>query len=372
MGKAASEGRVKLQSLELGRFIAAAVVMMCHAVPYMNSHAVPGTAPLFGNIQFPGPLGVQYFFVLSGFVMASTHHGDFGKLASAPKFWWRRACRIYPVYWLALCIPAYYLYGAMTPGVTFHLMALDPWHYKEYIPTAWTLRYEMAFYLMFGLCLLPYIGRPLLVLWVGLTAWHCFLPTSPLVHPAFAMPFYWYLHGRQPLFVSFMEGYFFSGLAAGYCFAKFRFSRTAYGLILVAGLLLFLNHLPAEQWGLIYDLSPAYATLMAILLAAALLGLAGLERAGAFTLGRWAGWLGAISYPLYIFHAPVFLIVSNNLHLGLHHAPGLYLRLAALISAIFLIAALVTFLFDQPVQRGLRRLTRTVWRPPATAPRQTG
>ncbi len=360
---AGRDGRTKLLSLELGRFMAAAMVMLSHVAPYVNAHAAPGARPVFGNMMFPGPLGVQYFFVLSGFVMASTHHADFGKISSVPKFWWRRACRIYPAYWLALCIPAYYLFGAMTPRLTLPLVTLSPWHDLEYIPAAWTLRYEMAFYIMFGLCMLPYVGRPVLALWVAATVWHCFWRLGfwllgPVLSPRHILPVYNFIGTHGGLFVAFALFYFFTGLAAGCAYVKCRFGRKAWGGVLAGGLVLLALLLPHEQWGVTYGPSPAFALRMACVLAVAMLGLAGLERAGGLRLGRWAGWLGAISYPLYIFHEPALLVITNALHPGRYQGLGLYLLLAAITAAILALAALVTFFYDQPIQRLLRRAGR--------------
>jgi peptidoglycan/LPS O-acetylase OafA/YrhL len=67
-----------------------------------------------------------------------------------------------------------------------------------------------------------------------------------------------------------------------------------------------------------------------------------------------------MSYPIYIFHEPVLLVIDNELHWGQHHTLGLYAHFIAIFAAILVTAALVTFLYDQPVQRGLRQLTRRV------------
>ena len=356
----------KLRSLELGRFIAAMLVMLSHAVPYVNAHAAPGAARVFGNMLFPGPLGVQYFFVLSGFVMASAHYADFGRLAAVPQFWWRRACRIYPAYWLALCIPLAYLYHATTPGIAVHMVLLDPWYGQEYIPATWSLRLEMAFYIAFGLCLLPYIGKPLLGFWVFFTLWIWILAAIAPIHPALlgALVHVVLLHAAD--FVSLFEVYFFAGLAAGFAYIKCRFTWRIWAGLLVVGTLAFVLLLPMEGWGVLYGSHPPFVLGMAAALAVLLLGLAGLERGGGLHLGSWAGWLGAISYPIYIFHEPVMLIITNQLRWGSLGTAGLYTHFALLCAAILTISALVTALFDQPLQRALRRLTRRIW--PRQAP----
>ena len=353
------EARIKLGALELGRFIAAVMVMLSHAVPYVNRHATGGL--VFGGMAFPGSLGVQFFFVLSGFVMASAHHNDFGKLAAVPRFWWRRACRIYPAYWLALLIPVYYLYRGMHLGQGLHLALLDPWaanDFVEFIPATWTLRFELAFYVMFGLCLLPYIGKPLLALWVALTCWHCIDPTAQLLHPPSTMPFYWFIHYHAPRFVSFMEFYFFAGLAAGFAYTRWHPGRRVSTVFTVLSLVIFLAMLPTEDWGRNYSSIPSFMLCMAAVIAANILGLGAMERSGAIRLGKYAVWAGAMSYPLYIFHEPILLLINNNIPLGQYHLPALYACLLATITAILTVTALVTFLYDQPVQRLLKRAGR--------------
>ncbi len=47
---------------------------------------------------------VSFFFVASGFLLTVRHGGEFAQLQAGSwwRFWWRRACRIYPIHWLAL------------------------------------------------------------------------------------------------------------------------------------------------------------------------------------------------------------------------------------------------------------------------------
>ncbi len=362
------KGRGTLRTLELSRFIAALMVMLCHVVPYANLHAATPADRVFGAMLFPGSLGVQYFFVLSGFVMASAHYGDFGKLGAVPMFWWRRICRIYPVYWLALCIPGYYLLRGITPAIGLHMALLDPFfdpQGQEFIPTAWTLRYEMTFYIMFGLCLLPYIGKPLLGIWIALTFWHCVDPTLQLLHPPRSMPFYWFIHYHATRFVSFLDFYFFGGLAAGFAYVKWRPGRRAGMALLGVSLAVLLAILPVEDWGYDYSAMPAFIAVMALVIGGNILGLAVMERNGLFRLGGYAGWAGAMSYPLYLFHAPMLLFINNSFPWGPHHMVSLYARFTLICAAIFGVTGLVTFCYDQPLQRALRRLTKSLWSQPA-------
>ncbi len=365
----------KFNTLELGRFVAAMLVVFCHAAPETSIHAAAPDGPIFGGIVFPGPLGVQFFFVLSGFVMVCAHHADFGHSAAIPKFWWRRVCRIYPAYWLALLILVYYLHGGMTPGITLHLVSLEPGlmgpHFnQEYIPAVWSMRYELAFYIILGLGMLPYIGKPLLGAWMFLTywrwCWRWFPFTVMPVHPGWLLAANGFFALHAPDFVDFYQLYFMAGLAVGLLFIRRKLTARLWGVLAVAGAVVLVLLLPGEGWGITYG-TPLHSVFMALALASLIGGLAGLERCSVLRLGGWAAWLGAMSYPLYVFHMPLLLLAAHVLPLGRFHGGLLYLHFSLTIGYILLVSALVTVLFDQPVQRALRRLTRRIWREPAAA-----
>lgn len=344
----------KFLILELGRFIAASLVVLTHLLPQVNDYAAPGGRELFHGWQPPGAIGVQYFFVLSGFVMMTAHMKDFGKFNSVWRFWWRRACRIYPVYWLALLIPLYFLYKSLTPLLGFQIFSLAPGAQANFIPPAWTLRFEIEFYLVFGLCLLPKIGKPLLLLWFLLTFWGWATPTMlHVLHmppPVYLVAWLW---GWKLVFISSFNFYFFSGLAVGFVFKKCCPNGVVSLLLTLLGLAVFLDHLPALSWGNGYG-SPGIMMIVAPALALILLGLVGLEQCGWLKLSRHFGFAGAISYPLYIFHTSLMLVITialPKLHL---HSFGLVLCFLCELVIVYGVASLVTHYFDQPLQSFLR------------------
>ena len=125
--------KAKLGSLEVGRFIAASLVVISHVAPTVNNYAARADERILPHFDV-GPLGVAYFFVLSGFVMASNHAKDFGRLAAVPKFLWRRACRIFPMFWLAMTIPIYCQFAALKPVAMAQLLSLVPIDTAELLP----------------------------------------------------------------------------------------------------------------------------------------------------------------------------------------------------------------------------------------------
>lgn len=346
----------KFLILELGRFIAASLVVLTHLVPQINDYAMPGGQSLFHGWRPPGAIGVQYFFVLSGFVMMTAHIKDFGKLNAVWRFWWRRACRIYPVYWLALLIPLYYLYRSLTPLLSFQIFSLAPGVQENFIPPAWTLRYEVEFYLMFGLCLLPKIGKPFLLLWFLLTFWGWATPEMiQFLHmpsPAYLDTWLW---GWKLVFISSFNFYFFAGLAVGFIYRKCCPNGVVSSVLLLLGLGVVLDHMPAIDWGNGYG-SPGVMMIVAPALALILLGLVGLEQCGWLKLSRHCGFAGAVSYPLYIFHTALMLVIATSLPKLHLHLFGLVVCFLLELGIIYAVAGLVTRYFDQPLQKFLRTL----------------
>ncbi|HEX2316825.1 MAG TPA: acyltransferase [Thermomonospora sp.] len=158
-----------LPSLTGLRFFAALLVFMAHAALlnnplnlqapinfYSDDTVAEGLARLF---EPSGYVGVSFFFVLSGFVIAwSWRPGE-----RTTRFWRRRLLKIYPnhvVVWAAVMI----LYaGAFTPLHSWlpNLFLVHSWSWAPDTSSgvnvpAWSLCSELLFYLLF-----PFLIRPL-------------------------------------------------------------------------------------------------------------------------------------------------------------------------------------------------------------------
>jgi exopolysaccharide production protein ExoZ len=148
-----------LYSIHALRFLAASAVVMHHAELF----------PGFGL----GQAGVDLFFVISGVVIGTSGPG------MAPSaFLLRRFVRIFPLYWAATAaMLAWRQYnGAPTPlSDIIHSLLLVPPNLSSasgwapiYIP-AWTLSFELMFYVTFAACLTLTL-RPRLVSAIVLVA----------------------------------------------------------------------------------------------------------------------------------------------------------------------------------------------------------
>ncbi len=101
-------------------------------------------------------LGVDLFFVISGFVMVIVSRGRFQKSVETQRFLFNRLSRIYPTYWLYFFITlGVYLWqpalvnsshGGSNLWMSFLLLPNDR---VLLVMVAWSLLFELWFYLMF-------------------------------------------------------------------------------------------------------------------------------------------------------------------------------------------------------------------------------
>lgn len=152
-----------LISIQALRAFAAWVVVLHHFMQVSFDFEIDN--PLELLLVTRAQMGVDIFFVLSGFVIYIT---TAGRSIPTHHFLWRRAARIVPVYWFYTAITAAILYlaGDLMPIYGIDLPSLlaslifiphaNPAGFGDYpvLPVGWTLNFEMMFYLLFALCLL--------------------------------------------------------------------------------------------------------------------------------------------------------------------------------------------------------------------------
>ncbi len=111
-----------------------------------------------------GTVGVDLFFVISGFIMWTTTETS---RRGPVRFWLARIVRIVPLYWIFTTL---YVAAALITPESFYVVHLEAAHIVKsylFVPAThpnlgliapvytlgWTLNYEMFFYLLFGFCL---------------------------------------------------------------------------------------------------------------------------------------------------------------------------------------------------------------------------
>jgi peptidoglycan/LPS O-acetylase OafA/YrhL len=171
--------------------------------------------PLYSLSHF-GSLGVQIFFVISGYCIVASAAGNLRKEEGIPAYLWARVRRVYPTYWAAFALMVAFMltaswmaaHGLMQgnifsetnilakgPLAVFSNLTLTMLFFKQpqFLSVAWTLCYEVAFYAIVGVALAialrlprPEMRAPLMMsLLHGLTA---VLLTALIIAPD-VMPF---------------------------------------------------------------------------------------------------------------------------------------------------------------------------------------
>jgi peptidoglycan/LPS O-acetylase OafA/YrhL len=134
----------QLPSLTAMRWGAALLVFLFHMRGLFGGDAGRIARWAFGS----GAVGVSFFFVLSGFVLAwSARPGD-----GAVAFWRRRIARIYPVHLVTAAIAV--AVGARAGGwpAIANLLLVSSWHrdwWQVLNPVSWSLVCEAFFYALF-------------------------------------------------------------------------------------------------------------------------------------------------------------------------------------------------------------------------------
>lgn len=115
----------EIDSLTGLRFFASHWVFLYHLGHYFIKPLFPEIRPYYKFLFFGGGLGVDLFFILSGFVISYNYFESFSeKTASYGKFLYKRLCRIYPIHLATLValIPVSYF---MTNGDIFLFGSLE-------------------------------------------------------------------------------------------------------------------------------------------------------------------------------------------------------------------------------------------------------
>lgn len=396
------KARTSLDALTGARFLAAYWVVVYHFVTEFRTAPLPGKAPAPGQIPAlmntlinQGHVAVDFFFLLSGFILAYTYITPEGTMrASRREFWVARIARIYPVYLLGLLIflPVYL---TMVPNgwvfalsVVAHLFMLHSW-IPVTIPwntPSWSLGVEAFFYALFPL-VLPLAGRlrrtGLWLLFIG--SWVVFTALAGglvfVEHHGLAnLPYFRDIARYNPL-PSFPE--FVAGMALGLLFT--RYGREALPLLrkargpvfdtlittalLVFGVLLVVPSKFGIYGGAVDTMGPITFLPMAtiILLLAYQSGV--VARLLSLPL---VVWLGEISYAVYILHTPLWYVLSSPLWYVLNAASLALTQHAPDDVALFVAFSLTTVaaagLSFQFLERPLRRAIRMRWGQPARLP----
>jgi peptidoglycan/LPS O-acetylase OafA/YrhL len=163
MGITARPGRSHIPTLDGVRGVAILLVLIAH-VP-LKEQAHPAVRQLMHML---GYLGVDLFFVLSGFLITRILRADREENVPVRAFYARRALRIFPIYYLVLSVHAMVAPSPVLPWCAAYLsnyyLALHPT--ETLLGHTWSLAVEEHFYLVW-----PFIVHRL----TAKTAWRALI-----------------------------------------------------------------------------------------------------------------------------------------------------------------------------------------------------
>lgn len=142
------------------RFLFALMVFL-HHLSFLKLHG-EGYNAFYKLFCAEGYIGVNFFFMLSGFILAYVYQDKIiDKSVSPSKFWIYRFARIYPLHLLTLIIALPITYKLFLSGLgtwvlqfasnLFLLHSLIPHsdYYFSFNSVSWSISAEMVFYLLF-------------------------------------------------------------------------------------------------------------------------------------------------------------------------------------------------------------------------------
>lgn len=145
----------RIYSLQVFRGLAALAVVTTHTT--IATGAFIADVPVWlDSILKRGYLGVDFFFVLSGFIIMYSHINDKKSLGSTKDYIIKRLVRIFPAY-LPICFGMLFLYRLMpelsaSGGREYSIISsifLLPSSLPPVLSVAWTLVHELFFYFIF-------------------------------------------------------------------------------------------------------------------------------------------------------------------------------------------------------------------------------
>lgn len=305
-----------IQSL---RGVAILLVVLCHARYFF---ADTPQWPLAEILLRPGAMGVDLFFIVSGFIMVYTTASSDGSARYTRIFLIKRFARIWPVY--AICTLAwvivkgngfdYFQQGANLSVLVKSLLMLpavpgEPLYFGLAYPLGWTLAFEMYFYVVFAVSMLFKRWR-----WMALCGWAVLtIVVVPALFGHFTMqvmeaqnyPFGYLALMTNPIVFEFIAGVLIGLLYLNNAVRLSSKLLCAHLMGLTAAFAL---------WYIYAGISDFHGPLkwgwpLALMIGAMAIA----SKTLVLRPPRWLCWCGAISYSLYLTHLTTQLLLKRVL-----------------------------------------------------------
>jgi exopolysaccharide production protein ExoZ len=292
----------KLIGVQFGRGIAASFVVFHHADRMLGLPQYIGHVPLNGFFFF-GNTGVDFFFTLSGFIIFYVHEHDLDRPEKLGRYIWRRVTRIYPLYWLVTAVVVALAiakadWGSLGATHLIKSLLLIKEVQDPVLGVGWTLTHEVLFYAVFATAILSRnIGIFLGLVWMGFTLDGIVEPNTNLALVFVSSPYHFQ---------------FAMGVICAFLVRRWVPRRV--WLVALTGIVLFAaNAVLLDLHTLRYS-EPLCRILFGVSSALVIYGVAAWEGEGGIQFPKWAEFLGASSYSIYLVNT---IAIGNLAKLGI-------------------------------------------------------
>lgn len=371
----------KLDWVQALRGGAALMVVLSHGRDYLIG--TPGY-PEIERVLVAGAMGVDLFFIVSGFIMVYSTKDTGSTLADVKDFAVKRFCRVWPTYtvvtvlWVLIAEDGARYFASAANWLTFFksiffipVKDLAPLYFAPIIPLGWTLNFEMYFYAIFAVSL--FFGRyrsGVMICWVVAT-----VIVFPVIAKTLSMnPFHYYEF--RPNYLNLMANSIILEFVAGalvarlYLAGRVRIASRAVAFNFISCSVGFaiwwnFNSVGGQHgiagWGL-----PLLLVFMSVALASKTINI---------KVPRVLVWLGEISYSLYLTHYLTRIVLDRIVsRYGYGEFTHAWTYLLMTVFICIAAAALSHYLLEQKLSRVLQKgfhnkktTVNAVRRPPDTA-----
>ena len=310
---------------------------------------------------FNSSRALDVFFVLSGFIITYTYIDDLQNRTNVRAFFIKRFNRIYPIFWVVsliylvfyLAVKTYTVHD-LSSGFMIKSFLLIDTNIPPLVRVAWTLCYEVVFYLVFGICIALGIrgAKFIWVLWLLITI-ACYFLLAPDSIP---YPFRNFILG---VLIGCFAGYVLSRMALNNMTEsaiKFRYKS-----LLTVGIVMFIT-----MWGLTYFTDFGQKTaiesriIWGVSAALVILGSAIVDIQMRVKVPKLLVLIGDASYMIYLTHYLVLaLFYKAATRYPQMHSTGLRVLLLGVCASVVAVIFGVLFhkVIEKPLMSFMNRVT---------------
>ncbi|MBX0357649.1 acyltransferase [Halobacillus sp. Nhm2S1] len=326
----------KMEIIQISRALAIVFVLIGHA---NNNFYQEIGYDWFNVSQWDRTGGVDFFFIVTGFMIYYLYNKHAGNKEKATQFLIKRLLRIFPLYWffttLALIVPI--AFPMLQEGYrmevilkSFLLLTNEP-----ILSSAWSLTHIVFFYLLFFAYMYkPVIMKPFIGLWIGLT-----------------------ILGEMNIVSFFPSSIFSISVVEIFCgslvaYFSIHYKNNYAGLCIVTGLAGYLLVWVHNVYSLNFiPLSLAYGFCSMLMM----YGIAEKDKIKR-NVPHFLSYLGGASYSIYIAHGPFvkgYLLIFVELHFFDHIHP--FFGMITIILLVIASCCIVYNVVEKPLVETLRR-----------------